>query len=93
MATGKNTKKKASRRRNYEPVVEETGLSKVTPTGWANWMGFILFGVLGIAVGVETVVAATSRSDHTDWIVALVVTVLSCWMAFLFAITHWKDYI
>lgn len=94
MATGrKKSKKKASRRRNYEPVVEETGLQKFTPTGWANWMGFVLFSILGVATAVETVIAATTRSDHTDWIVAGVMAVLCVWMAILFAITHWKDYI
>lgn len=93
MASGKNSKKKASRRRNYEPVVEETGLKKFTPTGWANWMGFILFGILGLVTAGETVSAASTRGDHTDWVVSGVLAVLCLWMAFLFAITHWKDYI
>ena len=95
MASGrKKSKKTASRRRNYEPVVVETGLQKVTPTGWANWVGFVLFFLLGITLAVETVIAVTTRfPGHTDWIVALVMSVLCFWMAFLFAITHWKDYI
>jgi len=87
-----NRKKAPSRRRNYEPVVEETGIQKFTPTGWANWLGFILFGGLAIVTAVETILAF-GRSGHTDWVVALVLTALFAWMAVLFAITHWKDYI
>ena len=93
--SSKSKKKKSGgggRRRNYEPKVEITGIHRFLPTGWANWLGFGLFGGLGIAFAIESAVA-TTRTGHTDWIAAIVVTVLCCWITYLFAITRWKDYI
>lgn len=93
MATGKSTKKKqGGRRRNYEPTVELTGIRKLLPTGWANWLGFVLFGLCAIALFVEFIVAL-GRSGHTDWVAALVLCGLFTWITVLFAITRWKDYI
>ena len=93
MATGKSTKKKqGGRRRNYEPTVELTGIKRLLPTGWANWAGFLLFGVLAVALLVEFVVAI-GRNGKTDWIAALVLSGLFVWITVLFAITRWKDYI
>ncbi len=88
------TKKKSTggRRRNYEPKVELTGIRRLLPTGWANWLGFSLFGGLGLAFFVEALVAL-GRSGHYDWIAAIVVSGLCIWIAYLFAITRWKDYI
>ena len=93
MAIGKSTKKKqGGRRRNYEPTVELTGIKKLLPTGWANWLGFSLFGICTVALLAEFVVAL-GRSGYADWIAALVLAGLFGWITVLFAITHWKDYI
>ncbi len=87
-----SSKKKGGRRRNYEPTVEVTGIRKLLPTGWANWLGFCLFGSLSIALLAEFFVAL-GRTGHTDWIPALILSFAFAWIAVLFAITHWKDYI
>jgi hypothetical protein len=93
MALGRrNTKKKGGRRRNYEPTVELTGIRKLLPTGWGNWVGFCLFGFLTIALLIEFVVAL-GRTGHTDWIAALGLSFAFAWITVLFAITRWKDYI
>jgi hypothetical protein len=93
VATGKSSKKKqAGRRRNYEPTVELTGIKKLLPTGWANWLGFTLFGICTVALVVEFFVAL-GRTGHTDWIAALGLAILFGWITVLFAITRWKDYI
>ncbi len=90
--SSRNTKKSGGRRRNYEPTVELTGIKKLLPTGWANWLGFILFGVLAAALLVEFI-RALNRDGHTDWIAAAVLCGLFTWITALFAITRWKDYI
>lgn len=92
MSTNSRKKKQGGRRRNYEPTVELTGIKKFLPTGWANWLGFGLFGLLGVAMLVEMVVAF-DRNGHYDWIAALVLAGGFIWIAYLFAITRWKDYI
>jgi hypothetical protein len=94
MATSKSKskKKQGGRRRNYEPAVELTGFKKLLPTGWGNWLGFVLFGLSTMALLVEFVVAL-GRDGHTDWIAALVLAGLFAWITVLFAITRWKDYI
>ncbi len=89
---GRQRKRKGGRRRNYEPAVELTGIRKLLPSGWANWVGFALFGTLAVSLAVEFVVAL-GRDGHTDWVAALVLTGLFAWIAVLFAITRWKDYI
>ncbi len=72
--------------------MELTGVKKLLPTGWGNWLGFILFGVLAVALFVEFI-RALGRDGHTDWIAAAVLGVLFAWITTLFAITRWKDYI
>jgi hypothetical protein len=85
-------KKKGGRRRNYEPAVELTGIRKMLPTGWGNWGGFLLFGLLAIALFVEFIFAL-GREGHSDWIAAIIMCGLFVWITVLFAITRWKDYI
>lgn len=92
MATGRSKKKKAGRRRNYEPTVELAGWRRLAPVGWGNWGGFLLFGFLSIAMAIETVVSL-GRTSYSDWIAALVSTFLFAWISVLFAITRWKDYV
>ena len=89
---GRSNKKKAGRRRNYEPNIELTGIRKLLPTGWGNWIGFCLFGFLAVALLIEFFVAL-GRTGHNDWIPALGLSFAFAWIAVLFAITRWKDYI
>ena len=91
MGSNSRKKKGGGRRRNYEPTVELTGVKKLLPTGWGNWLGFTLFGVCTVALVVEFFVAL--GRDHNDWIAALVLAGLFGWITVLFAITRWKDYI
>jgi hypothetical protein len=92
VASTRSKKKQGGRRRNYEPTVELTGIRKLMPTGWANWLGFCLFGLCTLALIVEFFFAL-GRSGHTDWIAALVLAGFFGWITVLFAITRWKDYI
>lgn len=85
-------KKSAGRRRNYEPTVELTGIRKLLPVGWGNWGGFLLFGWLGIAM-IGEFIRALGRPETNDWIAALISAALLFWIAVLFAITRWKDYV
>lgn len=84
-------KKSGGRRRNYEPKVELTGIQRFLPTGWANWLGFAMFGALGLAFFIEGFVALSR--PHYDWVMSFIISVLCVWIAYLFAITRWKDYI
>jgi len=92
VAIGRGKKKKGGRRRNYEPTVQLTGIRKLLPSGWGNWGGFLLFGLLAVALFVEFLFAI-GRSGKADWIAALVLCGLFVWITVLFAITRWKDYV
>lgn len=92
MARSPARKKKgsASSRRNYQAPEELTGWQRYRPTGWANWLGFGLFGIIFAALVVETVQAAV-EGRGADPIAALVVTAGFGWMVYLFATTRVKD--
>ena len=84
---GKRTEDKSKgggRRRNYERKVVETGLQRFQPKGWANWTGALMFGLIGVAMAVDAVFAASSGRG-ADPIAAAVVAMLMLWMAALFA--------
>lgn len=87
------TKKKTAgggRRANYAPAVDQVGARKYMPVGWANWLGFFLFGIIGIALAVETVVAA-AEGRGSDPIAAGIMTIAFAVMTYLFATTRVKD--
>jgi hypothetical protein len=86
----KNTERKGGRRANYAPAPDQVGTRKYLPVGWANWLGFWLFGLIGIALAVETVVA-TIEQRGADPIAAGVMTVTFFIMTYLFATTRIKD--
>ncbi len=91
VARGQTTKKKSGgRRANYAPAATEVGTRKYLPVGWANWLGFVMFGLLGIAFLAETI-AATAESRGTDPIAAAGMTVIFAVMTYLFATTRVKD--
>ncbi len=88
--TDKRKKSGGGRRANYAPAVTEVGARKYLPVGWANWLGFLLFGLLDIAFLAETI-AATSQQRGADPIAAAGMTVIFAIMTYLFATTRVKD--
>lgn len=91
MARGKDKKKKAGgRRANYAPATTEVGARKYLPIGWANWLGFVMFGLIAIAFLAETINAISERRG-ADPIAAGVMTVVFAVMAYLFGTTRVKD--
>jgi hypothetical protein len=89
-APARKKKGSGSSRRNYATPVEATGWRRFTPTGWANWLGLILFGIIFVALCVETV-QATIEGRGADPVAALAVTIGFGWMVYLFATTRVKD--
>jgi hypothetical protein len=73
---------RGGRRRNYAPAA--TGARKFVPTGWANWLGFVLFGFVCLTMLAEAIGAATSGRG-ADPIAAGLMAVLVGWIGYLFA--------
>ena len=91
MARAKSTKKKGGgRRANYAPAPTEVGTRKYLPIGWANWLGFVMFGLISIALLAETVTAIAEQRG-ADPIAAAVMTAVFFTMTYLFATTRVKD--
>ncbi|MBI2683921.1 MAG: hypothetical protein HYX33_00780 [Actinobacteria bacterium] len=93
MSTSRNSSRERAavgRRRNYEQTIEEVGLQRFVPRGWANVTGVVMFGVLAIVVAGECV-RAIAESRGADPAAAGIVAVLLGWMAFTFATTRVKD--
>lgn len=88
----KSTKKQGGRgrRANYAPAADAVGTRKYLPVGWANWLGFVLFGLIGIALFCETI-AATIEGRGADPIAAGVMTIVFGVMTYLFATTRVED--
>ena len=83
-------RKGGGRRANYAPAPDQVGTRKYLPVGWANWLGFWLFGLIGIALFVETI-QATIEQRGSDPIAAGIMTVVFFIMTYLFATTRIKD--
>ncbi len=84
---GKRTDEKpksGGRRRNYERKIVETGIQRFRPKGWANWIGAGMFGLIGVAMAVDAVYAATNGRG-ADPVAAAVTAGLMGWMSVLFA--------
>ena len=91
MARDQTAKKKTGgRRANYAPVATAIGTRKYLPIGWANWLGFVMFGLLGIAFFAETI-AAIAESRGADPIAAGGMTIIFAVMTYLFGTTRVKD--
>lgn len=91
-AVARNDKRKKSggRRANYAPAADAVGTRKYIPVGWANWLGFIMFGLITIALAAETIRATIDRRG-ADPVAALVMTVVFAVMTYLFATTRVRD--
>lgn len=85
-----NKRKSGGRRANYAPAATEVGGRKYLPIGWANWLGFAMFGLLCIAFFAETI-AATTQARGTDPIAAAGMTAIFAVMTYLFGTTRVKD--
>ncbi|WP_217913357.1 hypothetical protein [Miltoncostaea marina] len=91
MARARNSKKKTGgRRANYAPAPTEVGTRRYLPIGWANWLGFIMFGLISIALFAETI-AAIAQQRGADPVAAAVMTGVFGTMTYLFATTRVKD--
>lgn len=92
MARRQSGKKKGGRGRRaaYAPAVDQVGVRKYLPIGWANWLGFVMFGLICIALFAETI-AATVQHRGADPIAAGIMTVVFAIMTYLFATTRVKD--
>lgn len=90
MARSQTKKKSGGRRANYAPAVTEVGGRKYLPVGWANWLGFVMFGILSIAFLAETV-TSISEGRGADPIAAAGMTSIFVVMTYLFATTRVKD--
>jgi hypothetical protein len=82
--------KSGGRRTNYAPAATEVDGRKYLPVGWANWLGFVMFSLLTVAVFAETI-AATVQTRGADPIAAAGMTVILGVMTYLFATTRVKD--
>jgi hypothetical protein len=90
VASKSRKKKGGGRRANYAPTVDQVGARKYLPVGWANWLGFIMFALIGVALAAETVASAI-ETRGTDPIAAGLMTVAFVVMTYLFATTRVKD--
>lgn len=90
MARNKKPKRTGGRRANYAPTVDQVGARKYLPIGWANWLGFVMFGLITVALFAETI-NATMESRGNDPIAAGVMTIVFATMTYLFATTRVKD--
>ena len=91
MAWGQSSKKRTGgRRANYAPAATEVGTRKYLPIGWANWLGFVMFGLITIALLAETI-AATAEQRGADPIAAGAMTIVFAVMTYLFGTTRVKD--
>jgi hypothetical protein len=83
-------KRAGGRRANYAPAADQVGIRRLLPVGWANWLGFVMFGLIAIALLAETVVAI-SETRGADPVAAAVMTAAFAVMTYLFGTTRVKD--
>jgi hypothetical protein len=81
--------KTRGRRANYAPTADQVGKRKYLPVGWSNWLGFLLFGSLTVAVFVEFL-SAIAESRGADPVIAAIMCALLAWMTYLFATNRLK---
>ena len=91
MARGQSSKKRTGgRRANYAPAATEVGTRKYLPIGWANWLGFVMFGLITVTLLAETL-AALAEQRGADPIAAGIMTAVFAVMTYLFGTTRVKD--
>jgi hypothetical protein len=78
------------RRRNYAPKPDQIGTRKYLPIGWANWLGFVLFGLITLAMAAEFV-TSLAESRGADPVAAGLMTVGLAYMVYLFGTVRLRD--
>jgi hypothetical protein len=79
--------RRGGRRRNYAPAPDQVGWRAKLPTGWANWLGFVLFGIVGICVFVAAALFAAD-GVWADAVVAAALGAGMLYMVYLFGTTR-----
>jgi hypothetical protein len=90
MARGAKKTTTGGRRRNYAPKPDQIGSRKYLPIGWANWLGFVLFGLITIAMAAEFV-TSLAQARGADPIAAGLMTVGLGYMVYLFGTVRLRD--
>jgi len=92
MAPKKNKKPKRAggRRANYAPLAHTVGVRRFLPFGWIMWVGWIMFGLLAVAMFAE-IFFAIAGSHFADSLGAALMTGLFGWIFWLFGISRLKD--
>jgi hypothetical protein len=93
MALGRNRRRRGrsgGRRANYAPVQTSVGYRKYLPVGWANWLGFCLFGFICIALVAEVFWAA-AHDRGADPIAAAIMALAFGYMVYLFGTNRITD--
>jgi hypothetical protein len=80
----------SGRRANYAKPATEVGWRRFLPVGWANWLGFVMFAVIAIAMVVE-VFSTAAEGKGADPFAAALMAGLTGWMTYLFATNRITD--
>lgn len=86
----RSKKRTGGRRANYAPAVTEVGTRRYLPIGWANWLGFVMFGLITVALLAETF-ASIADKRGADPAAAGIMTIVFAVMTYLFGTTRVKD--
>ena len=92
--TTQKPKRAGGRRANYAPLTHTVGTRKFLPFGWIMWVGWVMFGLLTIAMFAEIFFAAASATSDGYWgdvFGAVLMTGLFGWMTWLFGTSRLKD--
>lgn len=91
VATNKKKKTKGGgRRANYAPAASQTSTRKYLPVGWANWLGFVMFAAIAVALAAEAVAGAV-EGRGADPVAAAVLCAGFVYMTYLFGTIRLKD--
>jgi hypothetical protein len=90
VSAGKSKKRSGGRRRNYGPRPDQIGFRRYMPNFWANWLGFALFGLVGIAFLCWGLYYMTDQ-QVPNGIVALSLAAALAYMVYLFGSTRLRD--
>ena len=90
MARGRDRNRSRGRRANYAPVSTSVGYRRFLPLGWANWLGFFLFGFICVAL-IVAVPWSIAHDRGSDWIAASIMAVAFGWIVYLFATNRITD--
>jgi hypothetical protein len=94
MARNKKVKRAGGRRANYAPLAHTVGPRRLFPYGWIMWVGWVMFGLLTVAMFVEIFVAGVAATQDGYWgdvFGAVLMTGLFGWMTWLFGTSRLKD--